>query len=104
MKFNLLLIILMLVVVAFADNTLPKMRPLTDRKFERTPQRLQRGKYLSEGVLQCFTCHSERDWSKFGAPPDPKREGAGAVIYDDKDIFLAAPNLTPDKETGAGTW
>ena len=101
----------MLLLIALridADNTqtsatLPKMRPLTNRTFERTQQRLQRGKYLAEGIMQCFTCHSEHDWSKPGWPPLENRKGSGMVIWDDKDIFLAAPNLTPDKETGAGT-
>src|SRR5215472_3770778 len=41
-----------------------KPRPLTDRKFERTPARLARGRYLVEHVCLCFDCHSDIDWKK----------------------------------------
>src|SRR6187401_2204703 len=77
-------------------------RPLRDIVVSRTPARDERGKYLSEGLLQCFGCHSERDWKKPGAPTIPATKGAGAV-WPGRD-WLTAPNLTPDKETGTGTW
>lgn len=86
------------------DTHLPRMRALTSRVFERTPERIARGKYLSEGVCQCFVCHSERDWSKPGAPPIPEKLGAGSVLIEDSVYRIPAPNLTPDAETGAGTW
>jgi mono/diheme cytochrome c family protein len=79
-----------------------KIRPLTDSRFEQTKGRLERGKYLAEGVLQCFLCHSDRDWSKPGAPPIPEKKGAGHIWEDTPG--LVAPNITPDKETGAGLW
>src|SRR5205807_7442565 len=56
-----------------------KKRTLTDRKFEATPQRLVRGKYLVDGVNGCFGCHTDADWSKHGAPPVAGREGSGHV-------------------------
>jgi mono/diheme cytochrome c family protein len=86
------------------EPSLPRMRPLTDRVFERTPERIARGKYLTEGVSQCFICHSERDWSKPGAPPIPEKKGGGQIISQDSIRLMVAPNITPDPETGAGTW
>jgi len=81
-----------------------KKRGLTDRKFESTQTRLMRGKYLVDGVTGCFGCHSDLDWSKPGAPPIAGREGAGH-IWSDKDMpWLVAPNITPDNETGIGSW
>lgn len=77
-------------------------RALRDVVFERTPARLERGRYLTEGLLQCFICHSDRDWTKPGAPPVANKKGAGH-IWEDRP-WLVAPNLTPDKETGAGDW
>jgi mono/diheme cytochrome c family protein len=77
-------------------------RALRDVVFARTPARLERGRYLTEGLLQCFICHSDRDWTKPGAPPVAKKKGAGHV-WEDRP-WLVAPNLTPDKETGAGDW
>jgi len=81
-----------------------KQRALTDRKFEANQTRLTRGKYLVDAVAGCFGCHSDADWSRPGAPPVAGREGAGH-IWSDQDLpWLVAPNITPDKETGAGNW
>ncbi|WP_146909716.1 c-type cytochrome [Arenimonas daejeonensis] len=81
------------------------LRPLTDRVFEATAARRDRGRYLGEGLLQCLVCHSERDWEQPGAPPKLGREGAGLVWRDDgKGRRLVAPNITPDAETGTGRW
>ena len=77
-------------------------RALRDVTYERTAARLERGRYLTEGVLQCFGCHSDRDPTKPGAPPMAGRKGAGHV-WEDRP-WLVSPNLTPDRETGAGTW
>jgi mono/diheme cytochrome c family protein len=81
-----------------------RKRALTDRKFEATPQRLVRGKYLVDCVMGCFGCHTDQDWSKPGAPPVAGREGSGHVWSDQDLPWLVAPNITPDKETGAGNW
>jgi hypothetical protein len=45
----------------------PRARPLTNRTFERTPERLARGRYLAEN-FGCFDCHAEHDWTKHDAP------------------------------------
>lgn len=81
-----------------------KARPVSAQPFERTPARIERGRYLVNGILQCFICHSERDWDKPGAPPRADRLGAGQVMRDEPDRRVVASNLTPDVETGAGTW
>ncbi len=83
-----------------------KSRPLNHRQFERTPERLARGKYLVEGVLGCFDCHSQVATEQVapGAVPPFTQFGSGRVVIDDGDLRVAAPNITPDLETGAGTW
>jgi mono/diheme cytochrome c family protein len=82
----------------------PKARTLTNRTFERTPQRLERGRYLAVGVAGCLGCHSEHDWKNRGAIP-PGMEGAGEVMpITELPGRIVAPNITPDPETGAGTW
>jgi len=101
----LLLLVLVPVGLPAADGeSLPRKRTLTDRVHERTPGRLERGRYLSEHLLQCFICHSERDWSAPGAPPVELRKGAGVVFSERPGRRLVAPNITPDPETGAGRW
>jgi mono/diheme cytochrome c family protein len=86
------------------DLPAPRHRPLTDVRFESSAARVERGAYLTEHLLQCFICHSERDWSQPGAPPIPARKGAGAVLNESAERRIVAPNITPDPETGAGTW
>jgi Cytochrome c len=83
----------------------PRVRPLTDRKFESTPERLARGRYLANAVSGCIYCHSEHDWKAPGDPVVESKLGAGQVFFlEGLPGTVVAPNLTPDSATGAGTW
>jgi mono/diheme cytochrome c family protein len=84
----------------------PRARPLTNRVFERTPERLARGKYLAEGVSGCMDCHSPHDWKQHNAAVPAGREGTGTDMSVLKGLpgRIVAPNLTPDPETGSGKW
>jgi mono/diheme cytochrome c family protein len=73
-------------------------------KFEATAARLERGRYLVEGPAHCFQCHSEVNWEVPGAQPRKGKKGAGTVFVEDGMDWLVAPNITPDVETGAGSW
>ena len=46
----------------------PRARPLTDRRFDPTPARLERGAYLVRNVAVCVFCHSDLDPSIEGLP------------------------------------
>lgn len=83
----------------------PRARPLTDRKFEPTPQRVDRGRYIATALSGCIYCHSPHDWKAPGTPFVAGMEGSGEVEpYADLPGRIVAPNLTPDPETGAGAW
>lgn len=84
----------------------PKARPLTNRTFERTPARVQRGRYLTQNLLGCFDCHSQRDWTKHDVPLLAGTEGGGVFPFPLEGLpgSVAPPNISPDAETGAGTW
>jgi mono/diheme cytochrome c family protein len=83
----------------------PRARPLTARTFERTPQRLERGRYLATALSGCSYCHSPHNWNAPGTPYIPGKEGSGEVLpYADLPGRIVAPNLTPDPDTGAGRW
>jgi mono/diheme cytochrome c family protein len=83
----------------------PRVRPLTDRKFEATTARLERGRYLVNGVVGCLYCHSEHDATREGAPAKAGREGAGVLFLHDPSLgTLYASNITPAHETGIGNW
>ena len=83
----------------------PKARPLTDRTFERTPQRLERGRYIAAALSGCVYCHSPHDWNAPGQPIVASMLGAGGVLpFTSLPGRVVSPNLTPDPETGAGRW
>jgi hypothetical protein len=82
----------------------PRARPLTDRHFDATPQRLERGRYLVTSVDGCLYCHGQIDWQAPGFPVKEGSEGSGRRLDQEGAPFLTTPNITSDKETGAGTW
>lgn len=100
-----LLVIGITVTIGWRPFLGPRARPLTNRTFERTPQRLERGRYIATALSGCIYCHSPHEWAAPGTPIVAGMEGAGEVEpYADLPGKIVAPNLTPDPETGAGTW
>jgi mono/diheme cytochrome c family protein len=82
-----------------------KKRVTTDRQFESTPERVVRGRYLAQSVLGCATCHTPRDFTKHGAPSVAGVDFAGQPMeLGGFPGHIVVPNITPDKETGAGNW
>ncbi len=75
----------------------------------RTPERLARGKYLVEGLVQCTFCHSEYDYTQRPSHPVDGKRGSGQV-FPNVEVELpepnrvVAPNISPDREFGAGKW
>ena len=41
----------------------PKVAPAPNVKFDMSPERIARGKYLTDHVVGCTTCHTKRDWT-----------------------------------------
>jgi mono/diheme cytochrome c family protein len=62
---------------------------------------LKRGEYLINGPVACGNCHNTRaeDMSFV-----PGMEFAGGFHIVDKGIDAYAANITPDRDTGIGTW
>ncbi len=103
------LVVLLVVTINFTIGWRPflgpRTRPLTDRKFDATPERLARGRYIAENVAGCMDCHSPHDWTQHDAPISPGKEGSGQHMpLGGVPGTLYAPNLTPDPETGSGNW
>jgi mono/diheme cytochrome c family protein len=82
----------------------PDMRPLTSRTFEKTPARMARGQYLVENVAHCFHCHSDHDLTDPEYPLKQDVKGAGWQLPVPEVGTIYTPNITPDPETGIGTW
>jgi hypothetical protein len=111
-KITLVVLAVLIIVVAAAAVKVfglrtfigPRKRELTTQTFTSTPARLERGKYIATS-MGCLYCHSPHDWSKRDEPILSGMKGAGAQLrYADLPGRIIAPNLTPDKETGAGDW
>jgi mono/diheme cytochrome c family protein len=81
-------------------------RPVSDQPIAPEAERLQRGSYLVNNVLYCGACHTTREHGN--TLTEPERTDAylgGGNIYDDKAIGVVwVPNITPDVETGIGSW
>ncbi len=82
----------------------PRVRPLTGRTFEPTAARLARGAYVVNNLTGCTYCHSDFDASREPLSTKTGTEGGGHVWAPEGLPWLVAPNITPDKDTGAGNW
>jgi mono/diheme cytochrome c family protein len=81
------------------------VRPPSTETIDRTPERVERGRYLTENIADCLGCHSPRDWTKPFGPIAPGMQGSGGEPMTARDGVpgSAVPgNLTPDLETGLG--
>lgn len=61
---------------------------------------LERGAYLVNGIVACGNCHTPQT----PAGPQKGMEFAGMFLAEDPAFTAFAPNITPDRETGIGTW
>jgi len=61
----------------------------------------ERGAYLVNAVAVCGNCHTPRDAA--GKPIDGK-ELSGGREFDIAAGHIVGSNITPDRETGVGTW
>src|SRR5437762_10081395 len=68
--------------------------------FAQSP--LERGKYLVEGILTCGNCHTPR--GPGGVLDTAKRHAGGPQVWDTAEYTVRPPNITPDKDTGIGSW
>jgi mono/diheme cytochrome c family protein len=62
---------------------------------------LARGTYLMEGIVACGNCHTPKTPD---AVPREELKFAGGFVIQEPGFRGYAPNITPDEETGIGTW
>lgn len=88
--------------VGYLTLAFPKVPPPAVVTLESTPDRMARGRYLSDHVSGCTDCHSERDWTKFAGPVIPGRIGVGGQEFSLGGAgTLYAKNITP---AAIGSW
>jgi mono/diheme cytochrome c family protein len=61
---------------------------------------IERGSYLVNTIMTCANCHSPK------GPPQAVagKDFSGGLRFDTPAFDVTAPNLTPDKETGIGSY
>jgi mono/diheme cytochrome c family protein len=64
---------------------------------------LERGKYLVEGILTCGNCHTPRG-PKGVLDKSRLHSGGPQPVWDTAEYTVRPTNITPDRETGIGTW
>jgi mono/diheme cytochrome c family protein len=64
------------------------------------------GRYLADGLLDCYTCHSAdfKTNNYFEPSKSPGYYGGGNMLLDASARQVYSANITPDKETGIGSW
>lgn len=81
LKITLIIVLIIIIGVAgiamYVKTALPDVGPAENITIERTPERIERGKYLANSVAVCMDCHSIRDWSHFAGPPLTNGLGGG---------------------------
>jgi mono/diheme cytochrome c family protein len=83
----------------------PSADPPADIHVSMAPDRIERGQYLFTSLASCDGCHSERDFTRLGAPVAPAGRGKGMVMpLAGLPGTIVASNITPDRETGIGGW
>jgi mono/diheme cytochrome c family protein len=100
--FGAILVVIAIIVMTYK----PKQRPASAEAFERTPARVERGRYLVEQAIGCVECHSKRDMAVFAGPiVGPHGAGSDCIGAEQgAPGKICFPNITPDNETGLGTW
>jgi mono/diheme cytochrome c family protein len=96
------LVIGLLIYVQLAWNR-PVKREVSQMTAPSDAQTVARGEYLYKYSLGCWECHGSQ------GSHSPEEPQAGGLEFDMTDIgpgfgLVYAANLTPDVETGIGTW
>jgi mono/diheme cytochrome c family protein len=72
---------------------------VTHAAFAETP--VERGAYLVNTIMACGNCHSPRDAD---GRIMPDKALSGGLTFNTPPFIATAPNITPDIETGIGSW
>ena len=81
------------------------MAPPANIVVDKSPERVERGKYIFTRLSDCDFCHSEQDITRLALPIIESTRGQGKLMADtDLPGKIYAANITPDVETGIGSW
>jgi mono/diheme cytochrome c family protein len=63
---------------------------------------IERGDYLVNTIMACGNCHTPRDAA--GKAISELALSGGGLGFDTPAFVVTSPNITPDRETGIGSW
>lgn len=63
---------------------------------------IERGSYLVNSIMACGNCHTPK--GPGGAPINEKHFSGGSQMFNQPAFVVKGSNITPDRETGIGTW
>lgn len=63
---------------------------------------VERGRYLVESILACGNCHTPK--APDGTPIAARNLSGGGLTFSIPPFAGPASNITPDRDTGIGTW
>lgn len=98
------LVVLVLALIAFVMFALPFAEDPSDISVDKSPEKVERGRYLVEHVTMCLDCHSEKQPEYLAAPYKLGTEGMGGFTWEGEASpfgTVVAPNITP---VGLGSW
>jgi mono/diheme cytochrome c family protein len=94
-------IVLMLACAAISVSSIASDTPAKFAAKAASSKEVERGRYLVNGPVACANCHTPRG-------PDmallPNMSYAGGFKIVDPAFEVYTANITPDKDTGIGTW
>ena len=68
---------------------------------EKAESPTERGAYLVDTIMACGNCHTPRGTD---GKPIADKALSGGTTFNTPAFVATAPNITPDKETGIGSW
>ena len=68
---------------------------------EKAESPTERGAYHVNTIMACGNCHTPRDGD---GKPIADKALSGGLTFNTPAFVATAPNITPDKETGLGSW
>lgn len=91
---------------AYLSLRSPNALPAESIKVPMTPEAIARGEYIFTVAAACDNCHSQHDFTRFGAPIVVSGRGRGWDFPKELGLpgAVTARNITPDVETGIGSW
>ncbi len=85
-------------LIGYVKTALPNVGEAPVMTVDKSPEKVERGRYLANSVAACMDCHSTRDWNKYAGPLKEGTLGRGGERFDQQYGFPGvyySRNITP---------